>query len=427
MSIQLKRIAIDEFKILKDIKVELPNLESIMLIGPNEVGKSTFMQFVNIALGNSDAIPPNAMGLGEVVLDKDGKEYRLTVKMDGGKCKVTVYGPDGLPDDRKATLRGLIGAVDFDIDHFVNLSQTKSGQKEQVEEYKKLLNSEEQAELERLKISVDVKYREREELNRHIKSLKGSVESHELYPQSHILDSFKPVSIQDLLQQRDKVSAHNSLVEKGLAKKEALDKECAEMANKMAALLEAVEQLKAYITANTEATRKAQEWLKDNATQSTAQLDADIASAEETNKKALGAVKLAEDMKRLSEMELQSGEMTANIGSQRQAIQDTITNMQVPVQGLYYDEEGLVYNGCPVTSHNLSTSQMAQLGVMIKVAQNPDAPLLLKSTESWDDERWNAILEFAQRHNLQIIAEYVQRGKKGLVIELFKNEPNPAE
>lgn len=433
MSIHLKRIIIDEFKILNGIKVELPNLESIMLIGPNEVGKSTFMQFINIALGSTDDIPPNAFGSGEVVIDKDGNEYLLNVTIKEGKSIVKIKGPDGMTDDRKATLRGLVGANEVDINEFINLSLTKAGQKQQVEQYEKRLDEETRKELGRLRANVDVRYKEREELGKDIKKLKGAVASHSLYNMSHNLDQFKPVDLTAILEQNKKASDHNAKVKSSeqllnslTEQEKEKGKEEQDIEDQIKALTAKLEKVKQERAALNARIGDASHWFEQNPLIDTSELQATINGANEANAKHAAAQELKGMIEKLEKYEAEYGEMTANIESQRQAIIDTIQNMPVPVDGLRYDENGLTYHGTPVTPQNLSTSQIAMLGLKMRYAENPDAPLLLKSTESWDDEKWEGVLEFAREHKLQIVGEYVQRGKKALEIELFKNESNPS-
>ena len=57
------------------------------------------------------------------------------------------------------------------------------------------------------------------------------------------------------------------------------------------------------------------------------------------------------------------GELTALIESSKQAINDTIKQMESPVNGLTYNEDTLVYNDVPVSINNLSSSEIIEFGV----------------------------------------------------------------
>jgi len=71
---KIKKVKITDFKVLKNIEKEIEG-QNVLLIGENGIGKSSFIQFIEIALGKSTNVPENATGNGCVWVDKDGGEY----------------------------------------------------------------------------------------------------------------------------------------------------------------------------------------------------------------------------------------------------------------------------------------------------------------------------------------------------------------
>ena len=70
---KLQKVRINRFQTLSNIDVE-PMGANILLLGDNGVGKSTFIRFIRIALGDKSDIPPNASGEGEVYVTQDSRE-----------------------------------------------------------------------------------------------------------------------------------------------------------------------------------------------------------------------------------------------------------------------------------------------------------------------------------------------------------------
>lgn len=111
--------------------------------------------------------------------------------------------------------------------------------------------------------------------------------------------------------------------------------------------------------------------------------------------------------------------MTALIDSTRQVIQDAIRDMDSPIEGLGFDSEQLLYKGVPVNPDSLSKSEIMELGIKLKIAENPDAGVLfIQEGESIGAKRLEEIKEIAAKNNFQIIMEQVERGNEKLTVEL---------
>ena len=61
---KVQQVKIKEFKALKDINVEV-NGHHLLVMGDNGVGKSSFIQLLEIAMGRQNNLPINAKGEAE--------------------------------------------------------------------------------------------------------------------------------------------------------------------------------------------------------------------------------------------------------------------------------------------------------------------------------------------------------------------------
>jgi len=91
------------------------------------------------------------------------------------------------------------------------------------------------------------------------------------------------------------------------------------------------------------------------------------------------------------------------------------------VDGLTVDADSLIYNGVPVSSASLSSSEIMHLGIKLKMAENPDLGILfIQRGESLGAKRLKDIQDLAKKYDWQIIMEQVERGNEKLTIEIME-------
>jgi energy-coupling factor transporter ATP-binding protein EcfA2 len=418
---KIQKVKIKKFKVIENLEQDL-NGKNILLIGDNGVGKSSFMQFIEIALGRTDNIPPNAMGEGEVIAIKPEGEFRFVVKMKGGKPHVTVIAPNGLKDDRKSAIAAIVGAIDFDIQDFVSWSETVPGRRKQVELYKSLLPAEIVAELTKYEVNINVTTEERTEVNKKIKNIKGFLKESPLYG-AH--QKIQPVDVSGLThnltvanEKNKQINDVNVRVKERETANERLVREVNELSEKIA-------NMKTELAANETKNKEAKEWLlkPENQLVDTTAITTEINASAEKNKQYNEAQEIVKKETELVALEEEAGEMTALIESTKEAIANAIMDMEPPVPGLSYDTEGLIYKDVPVSSAVLSTSEIIELGCKMKMAQNKEfGVLLIEHGESLGTDRLNLIQQMAEENGWQIIMEQVERGTKELRFEFINDE-----
>lgn len=418
----VKEIKIQEFKAIKDLNALIDG-NHILLMGDNGVGKSSIIQFIEIALGKQTNIPPNATGKGEVIFDKDGKELLVKVSFKDGKPVLKITGDGIRIDNNKGAIATLFGALDFDIDEFVNQSKSKSGQKLQVEKFKSFLDKDFIAGIEKFQNNVKNDYDSRTELNKDITKLKGSIALHPLnnLPDSE-LKKFKAIdttSVMDSLNKANETNQNIERIKNGITerKNKISDKE-----KQIEKLNEEINKLNSEKETLSKEVTDAEKWLSKNNLIDTSILQKQLSEAGEINKKALDAENLLKEREKLLKYEEESGELTAKIESSKEAINTAIREMESPIEGLSFDDETLIYNGVPVHPDSLCTSEIMELGIKLKMVENPDLGILfIQRGESLGTERLKEIKSLADSNGWQIIMEQVERGSK-FHIEIMKDE-----
>lgn len=408
---KIQTVKIKDFKCLQNIEQEI-NGNNILLMGDNGVGKSSFIQFVEIALGKNTNIPPNATGEGEVIADKDGNKYTFNVKFKDNKPVVTVTSPDGMKDNRKSALASIVGAIDFDVDNFVDLSKSAAGRKEQIKIFKSFLSEEVRQGLEKFEANVKANYENRTVLNKNLKSKEASVKESPLYKLIGV-KAFKYTEIKEVIAKLKTMNEFNKGVSDVQKRFDERKKTLIELSAKIKELLEAEKQ-------GHEAQKQATEWLSKNTEHTSDQIalvEKELETVEKDNKDFTDSETLKKDIELIKEMQDESGELTAKIESEKQAIADAIRDMEAPIVGLSFDEEQLVYNGIPVHPDSLSTSEIMMLGIKLKIAENPDFGILfIGRGESLGAKKLKEIQDLG----CQIVMEQVERGKEKLHIEIMQ-------
>ena len=418
-TIEVIEVVIKDFKAIKDLKAEV-NGCNVFLRGPNGVGKSSFMDFIEIAFGKSSIVPPGTNIEGHVIADKDGNQYRFDVKLDGkGKPRVIVTMPDGNRDTSKSVIAGIVGLNSFDIDYFVNLSLTDAGRKKQVEEFKKFLDDETRQFLAKYEGSVKINFDERTQVNRDITKLEGSINLHPMINHVHELDKFTETKTETVLDELKKAQIHNDKVKKVISNIDDRNKDIDKTNEDILELESKIAALRIDIKDKESLNDQANEWLKTNTIKPTEALEKKLTDASKDNQNYANAQNLKKEMVNLKELKSQADTLSETIKTEREMIKNAIRDMDGPIQGLGFDEDQLLYNGIPVHPSSLSKSEIKKLGIQLKIAENPDLPLFIHEAECMDEDSLKEIQDLADQCGLQMFAEEVQRGgNKELQIEI---------
>ena len=405
---KVKQVIIKEFKKLKDIDQTLDG-KNVFIRAENGVGKSTFMQFINIALGSKESVPPEATGEGLVLVDKNGVDYELKVKFKDGKSIITVCG-EGLKDNSKSAITQLVGKIDFDIDEFVKMSDTKKGQKDQVEAYRDMLDEETKQILRKIENTIKANFDDRTELTSDLKRQKAWISESPLFGKDLNIEPLDANTIQQELEDANKKNAQRTKVLENI-----------EVRNNDIKLFEQqIEELKAKITSAKTLNEQAAQWLPKNPSIDIFEITSQFNTISEHNKKAEQAAEQKRKIAKAERLEEEIGDLTVLVETGRQELQDAIRDMNPIVEGLYFDDEKLLYKGVPVSTASLATSEIIELGFKLKMAQNPDLGVIcLERGESLGNERLKHILEIAKKNNWQVIIEEVKRGEENLTFEFI--------
>jgi predicted ATP-dependent endonuclease of OLD family len=416
---KIQRVKIKNFRNIEDIQSDI-NGSNILLIGENTRGKSNFIKAIETALGITShaAIDPIMHGKEdaniEVVLGEDGKEYKFEVKFESGSDRpmITVTTPEGVFSKAKSTIGSIVGEIEFDVDEFVEMSDSDRGRKDQVEIVKSFLDPEIREQINEFEKLVQRYYEERTDINRSIKAIEGFIQKSTIDEHTAILygTTIDTTEIQERLTRAVKQSEN-------IAKAEEKCRSYRSLIDSNKAL---IAKLQLEIDQAEESLDKIGAWLKTNPQVDKDGIMEELNHANAHNARCKDVESYVSHLRELKSLKEDSENLTIKVETVRQSITDTIREIDMPVEGLSFEGDQLTYHGRPVNKNTMSTSEIMMLGVQLKIAKNPNAHVIfIQRGESMGTEKLRDLQKMASEYNYQIIMEQMERGVDQLQIQIM--------
>lgn len=418
MSIQ--KVIIKNFKLIKDLDQDFQG-KSLFIIGDNGIGKSTFLQAIQIALGSKN-IPPLPITHGEdsayveVITGENGEQYKFTAKFKpGAKPIIEVTTPDGARDKNKTVIGNIVGQIDFDLIGFVDGAKTAEGRKKQVALFQSFCDPDIIEELRKIALKIANHEEERTEIGQHVKSNQGFIDEAGITPGDFV--KYADKMDHDILQ-----TDYNDAI--------ALNKKIDDQAELSTArkqreleIERQIDRLQKEATGIVDTEKRYVEWAKENTTVDTEPLNDKMKEAIDHNEMHAKVAVFKGKEEKVKSLKEEYGEKTALIESEREAYDNAVKDMGTPVEGLTFDQDQLYYNGNPLDSNTLSTSEMMHLGIQIRIAKDPGIKVLfIERGESIGEQRLKDIQLMAKKNGYQILMEEVQRGTKEMTFKFMTED-----
>lgn len=402
---KIETITINGFKKLQQFAID-PAGKSVEIKGRNGQGKSSIIDAIWCTLTGKDVpgVPVNRESVtAKIVVGlDDGHTARLSFSSKGNKSLV-VEGPDGEPVKAPATfLENLIGKISFDPFEFVN--QTPQKQRAFLQQLLGLdfadLDSDKAFQLE-----------QKREIDRDAVAIEREAEA--------LLDAqnVERVDVSDLVakqNERAEVIARGreaaAAVERAEGAVESANATVANLEEQIAALAVRLESAKVH--AGTEASKVAPlrtslELLRSQVAGMPDNSEA-IRNAGETNRQADRWAKRLELVARSKSIKGDLDAVKMKLEGIEGERQSRIMDAKLPVPGLSFSVDGVLFNGLPFDSGNQCQSDILRVGVAIAVAQNPTARIVrIKDGSLLDSSAKAALLAMLAENGFQAFIETV--------------------
>lgn len=403
---RVERIAIKNFKGILEEDIEI-NGHDVYVIGPNGIGKTSFIDAIFKTI-NNDNFPPEPLTRGE----KNG-----SVKIDLGKVTAEItYNEknkptlalwnnkgESYPSPRKM-LQEIAGIVDFDVKAFLNLTP-----KEKVEFIKQLVGID--------FTDQDVEYQKSFDRRRFAKSKLKDLEAQQL-PINKNVDFIDPLELQKSISDKEK---HNQTVKDVNYRVEERSKKINERLAEIEELHKKIQSLKDLNEEDELKNSEAEAWLVMN----------DIINIEELQKKfeeALENNRLFEEKKKAIALREKLKEAELEVEREEKVLQEieelkrrVISETQLPVPGLSFDDNQLYLDGLPFEDSQINTARQIIAGLQINLHLLKEVRIARFDGSLLDRKSLKFVQQWAKENDLQLFVEFVDHSEnESLKIEIVE-------
>jgi hypothetical protein len=392
-----------------------PSDNMIMVTGANGAGKSSVLDCIVMALCGGKSIPAVPIKKGEdkgkIVIELEG--YQITRSFTKESSYLKIEGTDGAKiSSPQAFLDKIVGNISFDPLDFLNNEKKKQ---------RDIL-------LSLLGIDVD-EIDKREKAARENRTIIGRdkdkaeavYKSAATYPE---ITATKELSVSDLSAKlTSAVNSNNDITIAQNANERLKDSARVEIERiksidaEIAKLNEEKSTLTASVAAKKTQYTETKEKLSKTEVIDISAIESQLSTLESTNEKIRANVNKKKYKAEFDDLAAQYSSATKEIESISKERATLLTSASMPVDGLSFDDGGLLYNGVPLDQASDGEKLMVSLG--ISMALNPTLRVLrIKDGSLLDERNLEIIKNTVKDREFQIWIERVNSdGKIGIYIE----------
>ena len=395
----------ENIKRIKAVRID-PKGNLVVIGGNNGQGKTSVLDSIMYALAGKRSVCEQPIRNGEKkgTVKVDLGEYLVTANFTPKTNTVKVQNKDGAQyPSPQALLDGMVGKLSFDPLEFSRMDPKK--QLETVRGFLGLDFTEEDAHRKEV-------YDERSIVARQLKTLKAQLEGMERHG-----GVAEEEDVSDLTKQYDEAVATQTQIT-------ALRGDAAATRGRIARLVERLEEIQIELVRINKMKKEEEELLLSQVVMGK-QLVAEAIDPEPIKAKILCASEVARKVREnqlydrlandIGNLAQRGTELTKEIVEIDRKKEYAIASTQFPVDGLTFNENGLMFNGVPFSQ--ASSAEQLKVSVAMGIAMNPKLKvLLIRDGSLLDEESLSVVASMAEESDAQVWVERVSKGKECSVI-----------
>jgi hypothetical protein len=417
-------LEIENVKRIKVLRVR-PDGAVVTIAGRNAQGKSSCLDAIEMAIGGAGSIPeaPIRMGARSARIVADLGEIVVERTMSAKGTKLEVRAKDGaiLASPQKI-LDQLCSAISFDPMRFTRMKPT-----EQDATLKQVLGLD-FAEIDRQRQAA---YDERTRANKSVKELEARLNAAPEHRDAPATEVSVAELTAELTRRQGEERKQATLASAAAAAERAVEISVTSVTEKEAAIVELERKLaqtreflagaRDFLDVKRAEAKAAAAELEAFEVPDPAEITAQLATVEETNRKVRANAEranLAKDLASAEERAQLLDDAIIDIDDEKAA---KLAAAKFPIEGLAFDESGPTLNGVPLAQ--ASTAQKIRLSVALGFALNPRLRvLLIREGSALDDDSLKLLAELATEAGGQLWIEKVSSTGEGCSVVLVDGE-----
>lgn len=392
---KVHRIKIRNFKGLDHYEFSLDG-KNIYVMGPNAVGKSSFIDAVYGKMPKQPLKENKASGEVAITTDDYIFEFKFN---DKGKQYLNVFDKEGTRYASPKTLfKEIFGAKEFSIDNFLSWSETKK-----VDFIKDLAGIDWEEVDQRYKELYD----ERTYLNRNVKEIDAKLIGVDLSETPVYID------IEPLKEKIKEAEVKNEPIIHVKNQMKAKESELQIVNEQLEQLLEKKRSLNEDLV-------KGNSWLEQHELVDIEPIQLQVIQAQENNYK----YDSQENLRQLKDESVNTWMKISKIEKEMEEIKELkkseLENANLPIKGLTIDESKLYLDGLPFNSDQINTARRIIAGLEIEAALNVNGEMQIASFDGslLDNNSIKEVEKWAEENDLQLFIEFVERDGNDLVLKI---------
>ena len=374
-----------------------PESELVILSGENGAGKSSVLDAIYWAIAGGKNIQDKPIRDGETkaFIKLDLGELVIERKFTPSGTTLTVSSENGAVFKKpQEMLDALCGAITFDPMAFAEMKPAA-----QVETLKSLIDLD--VDFDEIERQNEVDYARRTDVNRTVKELEVKVKAQKAVLEGKEIPAEKLVvselanELNDLRENQDAKAAISNRIE---IQKDYISSAKSRIAELQAELEKEELELASLQTDLTSAPEITDEQI------AAARERLDTAEALNTLYDHAGFLKKNEA--ELEAKRTESNAFTESMAARTKSVEDAIAAAKMPVEGLSFTKDGILFEGIPFAQCNTGTK--IRVSTAVAMATNPELRVIRVERGAWlDKNNMAALREMAEKHDFQIWIERI--------------------
>lgn len=404
----------ENYKRLTAVDITLEG-KSLTITGKNGSGKTTLLEIIETTLMGSKKIPPEPIQIGKdkasntvVLQNDDGSKIICERKFTKDKQTLTVKtDKGGRYSSPQAFLDGILGNISFDPFEF--LAQKPMEQKKSYMDFCKLDFSDIDARKRGILDAIDTNKKQLISLETELANIpfhKEVIEREETKAAGYI-SMLEEANEQDkkYLNLKNENEMTLSKIENNQSKISELEK-----------MVESLKEENTHLKAKSDGLKSEMESML---FVDVSKVKAELANIDNYNKKIRDNIRYDEKLKAKTEVTETIESLKKKLSAIEQEKVDMIKNANMPVPGLSFSDEGLLYEGLPFTETQISKSKIIEIGIRIGMALNPNLRIMrIKDGSLLDSSTLETVKALCKDKDYQLFIEKVTDDNElGFIIE----------